>query len=145
MVDVGYCIDGKHGVIRKVMPISNTKTEHLCFIQADGEEQYALKKEDIEYVIPHEEEHIMIMGDKDGWYESSYTEERMIELCQKVDPPITFAEKFKEVFGYEPNRCYNICDVMNCNYFHDDCQKCPYKDNDWDEPYVKAEVEDDKC
>lgn len=54
MVDVGYFINGRHGVIRKVTPISNTKTEHLCFIQADGEEQYALKKEDIEYVIPSE-------------------------------------------------------------------------------------------
>lgn len=54
MVDVGYFINGRHGVIRKVTQISNTKTEHLCFIQADGEEQYALKKEDIEYVIPSE-------------------------------------------------------------------------------------------
>ena len=52
MVDVGYCINGKHGVIWSVIPISNTKTEHLCFIKANGEEQYALKKEDIEYVIP---------------------------------------------------------------------------------------------
>ena len=49
MVDVGYFINGRHGVIRKVTPISNTKTEHLCFMHADsnadGKEQYALKKE----------------------------------------------------------------------------------------------------
>ena len=44
MVDVGYFINGRHGVIRKVTPISNTKTEHLCFMHADSEEQYALKK-----------------------------------------------------------------------------------------------------
>ena len=53
-VDVGYFIDGRHGVIRNVTPLSNTTTEHLCFMQADGEEQYALKKEDIDYVIPHQ-------------------------------------------------------------------------------------------
>ena len=68
MVDVGYYIDGKHGVIRKVMPISNTKTEHLCFIEADGEEQYALKKENIEYVIPSDIDCVSgkIVFDKDG-------------------------------------------------------------------------------
>ena len=54
MVDVGYFINGRHGVIENVMPIVNDKTGHLVFAQVDGEEQYAIKKEDIEYVIPHE-------------------------------------------------------------------------------------------
>ena len=142
MVDVGYFINGRHGVIRNVTPLSNTKTEHLCFMQADGEEQYALKKEDIEYVIPHEEENTMIIGDKDGWYESPYTEEKMIELCQKVDSPMTFAEKFEEVFGYKPNRNIHVCDIMDCNNEHCCCGSCAYCDDYWDAPYVKAEVED---
>lgn len=55
MVDVGYCIDGKSGVISNVMQIGNHATDHLVFVNNDGE-QYALKKMDIEYVIPHEEE-----------------------------------------------------------------------------------------
>lgn len=129
MVDVGYCINGKHGVIWSVIPISNTKTEHLCFIKANGEEQYALKKEDIEYVIPHEEEY--------KWY----TEEQMIALCQSVDKPLTNAEKFKEVFGFEPDRSEcNMCDIMDCVDKIDSCKYCPYQNNDWDAPYVKAEV-----
>lgn len=70
MVDVGYFINHKHGVIRNVMPISNTKTEHLCFVSclpnANGEEQYALKKEDIEYVIPSNCVSGKIVFDKDG-------------------------------------------------------------------------------
>lgn len=56
MLDVGYNIDGKHGVIRNVAPLLNTTTEHLCFQTIDGYEQYALKKENIDYVIPHQEE-----------------------------------------------------------------------------------------
>lgn len=54
MVDVGYFINGRHGVIKNVMQITNNITEHLCFVQVNGEEQYAIKKENIEYVIPHE-------------------------------------------------------------------------------------------
>lgn len=56
MVDVGYFINGRHGVIKNVMPIVNNTTEHLCFAEVNGEEQYAIKKENIEYVIPHEVE-----------------------------------------------------------------------------------------
>lgn len=56
MVGVGYNINGKHGVIRNVVSLSNTTTEHLCFAEVRGDEQYALKKENINYVIPHEEE-----------------------------------------------------------------------------------------
>lgn len=94
MVDVGYFINHKHGVIRNVMPISNTNTEHLCFAQVNGEEQYAIKKDNIEYVIPSDIDNVG----------SLYTEKKMNGLCQKVDPPMTFAEKFKEVFGFEPDR-----------------------------------------
>ena len=56
MLDVGYNIDGRHGVIRNVVPLLNTTTEHLCFEAIDKYEQYALKKENIDYVIPHQEE-----------------------------------------------------------------------------------------
>lgn len=132
MVDVGYFINGKHGVIKKVMPMANTKTDHLCFMQADGEEQYALKKEDIEYVIPSDIECV------------GYTEEQMIELCQKVDPPMTNAEKFKEVFGFEVNRnvVEDVCSVVQCDNISD-CNRCPYQSRfEWDDPYVKAEVKD---
>lgn len=144
MVDVGYCIDGKHGVIRNVMPISNTKTEHLCFIQDNGEEQYALKKEDIEYVIPSDIDCVSgkIVFDKDGVTE--YSEDgsvvmkgRYVENKNLLPPkPITFAEKFEEVFGFEPNKRYGVCSVMNCDC-NDSCNECPYEDNDWDAPYVK--------
>lgn len=54
MVDVGYFINGRHGVIKNVMQITNNITGHLVFAQYNGEEQYAIKKEDIDYVIPHE-------------------------------------------------------------------------------------------
>lgn len=56
MVDVGYFIRGRHGVIKNVMQIMNNTTEHLCFVQVNGEEQYAIKKENIEYIIPSEVE-----------------------------------------------------------------------------------------
>lgn len=130
MVDVGYFINGRHGVIRNVMPISNTKTEHLCFIQADGEEQYALKKEDIEYVIPHDEE-CKVVHDE--------VAENYIKDALKS---MTNAEKFKEVFGFEPNRSADICDVVDCSY-RENCLGCPYEEYDyWDRPYMKVEVED---
>ena len=48
MVDVGYFIRGRHGGIKNVMQITNNITEHLCFVQVNGEEQYAIKKEDID-------------------------------------------------------------------------------------------------
>lgn len=144
MVDVGYFINGRHGVIWNVAQLSNTKTEHLCFIQADGDEQYALKKEDIEYVIPHEEENTMIIGDKDGWYEGSYTEEKMIELCQKIDTPITNAEKFKEFFGFEPSKD-SLCELFgdsNCRKYPA-CMRCPLDGHcEWDDEYKKVEIKD---
>ena len=143
MVDVGYFINGKHGVIRNVSLTANPYSDHRVFTSADCAEQYCMKVDDIEYIIPHEEENTMIIGDKDGWYESPYTEEKMIELCQKVDPPITFAEKFKEVFGFEPDKYKSMCDIINCNC-KDSCQGCLYENWDWDVPYicVKSEVKD---
>lgn len=52
MVDVGYDINGKKGVIRNVVPMANTVTKHLVFGSIDNDEQYAIKKEYIDYVIP---------------------------------------------------------------------------------------------
>ena len=126
MVNVGYCIDGKHGMIRNVIPILNTKTEHLCFTQVNGEEQYAIKKENIEYVILSDIDCVngKIVFDKDG----------------VTDNPVTFAEKFKEVFGFEPDKYKSMCDMVDCDC-RGVCQGCPYRDWDWDEPYVKEEVE----
>ena len=154
MVDVGYCINGKHGVIRNVMPISNTKTEHLCFIQANGEEQYALKKENIEYVIPSDIDNVSgkIVFDEDGVTEYSadgsvVMKGRYVEDKNLLPPkPMTFADKFKEVFGYEPNKDIFLCDVINCRSSSrkDGCIGCPFKHNNWDDPYVKAEVKNDK-
>lgn len=126
MVDVGYFINGKHGVIRNVTPISNTQTEHLCFMQTNGDEQYALKKENIEHIIPSD---IDCISDK-------------IIRDEVDEKPMTFFEKFKEVFGFEPNRNSAMCDVVYCD-FRESCQGCPYNDCDWDwdKPYVKVEVE----
>ena len=131
MVDVGYCINGKHGVIRNVSLTVNPYSDHRVFTSADCKEQYCMKVDNIEYIIPSDIDNVG----------SLYTEEKMIELCQKVDPPMTFAEKFKEVFGYEVDRITveDICSVVNCDNI--DCDKCPYHDKyNWDEPYVKAEV-----
>ena len=135
MVDVGYFINHKHGVIRNVMPISNTNTEHLCFAQVNGEEQYAIKKENIEYVIPSNIDNVG----------SLYTEKKTNGLCQKVDPSMTFAEKFEEVFGFEPDRQIidDVCAAVNCDEIND-CNKCPLYGVDkhcvdWDDPY-KNEV-----
>lgn len=147
MVDVGYFINGRHGVIRNVIPISNIKTEHLCFIQADGEEQYALKKENVEYVIPSDIDCISgkLVFDKDSVTEYSADGDvimkgRYVEGKNLLPPKsMTFAEKFKEVFGFEPNAYATLCDVVNCNS-KENCQGCPYDNFDWDDPYVKAEV-----
>ena len=56
-VDVGYYLDYcGHRVLKNVTQICNTRTnKHLVFID-DDETQYALKYEDIEFVVPHEEE-----------------------------------------------------------------------------------------
>ena len=102
--------------------------------------KYRLKFKDIEYIIPHEQE----CRAEDVC--KPYTEERMIELCHSVDKPLTFAEKFEEVFGYKPDTYANsLCSMMDCHRCDSDCSKCSYTKNDWDEPYVKTEVEDDKC
>ena len=110
-----------------------------------------LKKEDIEYVIPHDIDCVSgkIVFDKDGVTEygedgSVVMNGRYIENKNLLPPnPITLAEKFKEVFGFEPKRNAWLCDIINCNC-RDNCQGCPYdKDNYWDKPYVKAEVQED--
>ena len=116
MVDVGYNIDGRHGVIRNVVPLANTTTEHLCFTEVRGDEQYALKKYNIDYVIPHEEE-ITCEEDK-----------------------MTFTEKFKEVFGLEPRRNISLCNMVRCEEKF--CHKCPFYEVlvNWDSPYKKFGV-----
>jgi hypothetical protein len=143
MVDVGYFINRKHGVIRNVIPISNTKTEHLCFVQANGEEQYALKKEDIEYVIPSDINCVSgkIVFDKDGVTEYGADGSVVMKGRYVEDKPMTNAEKFKEVFGIEVNRnvVEDVCSAVLCDNFSN-CDECPYRDRyNWDDPYVKAE------
>lgn len=150
MVDVGYCIDGKRGVIRNVKFNRMDRGFDAVWCEGKQEELYRLKFENIEYIIPSDIDNVSgkIVFDKDGVTEygadgSVVMKGRYVENKNLLPPtPMTFAEKFKEVFGFEPSRCNKICDVMNCNYFHDKCQGCPYEDNDWDKPYVKAEVED---
>lgn len=96
MVDVGYFIDGRHGVIRNVSPTSNPYTEHLVFTSADCKEQYSIKYKDVDYIIPHEE-NTVIAGNKDGWHE--YTEEQMIKLCQSVDNRSQTLRSLKRCLG----------------------------------------------
>lgn len=95
MVDVGYCIDGKRGIITNVMQIGNHATDHLVFAKDD--EQYAIKKTDIEYVIPHE-----------------CFEERLK----------TNKEKFEEVFGMQPKDNLSICDIVDCKGHY--CESCKF-------------------
>ena len=154
MVDVGYFINHKHGVIRNVMPISNTNTEHLCFAQVNGEEQYAIKKENIEYVIPSDIDNVSgkIVFDKDGVTEygadgSVVMKGRYVEDKNLLPPTtITFAEKFKEVFGFEPDRqiIEDVCIAVDCDEI-DNCKKCPLYGVDkhyvdWDDPYKNEEI-----
>lgn len=95
MVDVGYCIDGKRGVISKVTQIGNHATDHLVFAKDD--EQYALKKTDIEYVVPHE-----------CFFETLKTNK----------------EKFEEVFGMPPKGNLSICDIVDCERSY--CDGCKF-------------------
>ena len=144
MVDVGYCIDGRHGVIRNVSLTANPYSDHRVFTSANCKEQYCMKVDDIEYIIPSDIDSVSgkIVFDKDGVTEYGADGSVVMKGRYIEDKPITFAEKFKEVFGYEPDKDIYICDVMNCIYNKDDCQGCPYRNNNWDAPYVKAEVED---
>lgn len=127
MVDVGYFIDGRHGVIRNVSLTANPYSDHRVFTSADCTEQYCMKVNDIEYIIPHEE------------VCKPYTEEQMIALCQSVDKPLTNAEKFKEVFGFEPN-VDSLCDIMSdsdCGKYPN-CSGCPIRKHcEWDDKWEK--------
>ena len=151
MVDVGYCIDGKRGVIRNVKLNRMDRGIDAVWCEGNQEELYRLKFENIEYIIPSDIDNVSgkIVFDKDGVTEYSadgsvvmkgrYVEDKNLLLPK----PITFAEKFKEVFGYEPNKDIFLCDVINCSSSsrRDGCIGCPFKHNNWDDPYVKAEVE----
>lgn len=134
MVDVGYNIDGRHGVIRNVVPLSNTATEHLCFTEVRGDEQYALKKENIDYVIPHE--------DKVTCEDIAKGLEKQAQYCNAVkENEMTFAEKFKEAFGLEPTRSISLCDIVNCEGIQ--CSECSLRSDtrfSWSSPYKKIEV-----
>ena len=159
MVDVGYFIDGRHGVIRSVWSCANSKTSdmHVTYIGDDGE-VYVLKYEDIEYVIPHEKEVVAnnethggkIVFDKDGVTEygtdgSVIMKGRYVENKNLLPPkPMTNAEKFKEVFGFEPIK-ESLCELFGvdeCKQYTI-CQGCPLEGHcEWGDPYVKKEVED---
>lgn len=112
MVDVGYFIDGKHGVIRNVSLTANPYSDYRVFTSTDCTEQYCMKVDDIEYIIPHEEE-------------------QMITPCQSVDKPMTYKEKFVEVFGYEPDtdKLESPCDMFNCIGVR--CNECKYGHMKW--------------
>ena len=64
-------------------------------------------------------------------YESRYTEEKMIALCQSVDKPMTYKEKFVEVFGYEPDtdNLETPCDMFDCTGAR--CAECKYGHMKW--------------
>ena len=123
MVDVGYFIDGRHGVIKAVKMKSYSDTlKYMSF--TDGDIIFKLNYENIEYIIPHEE------------VCKPYTEEQMIALCQSVDKPLTNAEKFKEVFGFEPNRYYSLCEVIECGN-RENCRGCQHDEKGWDDEWEK--------
>jgi hypothetical protein len=114
MVDVGYCIDGKRGIIDNVMQIGNHATDHLVFAK-DGE-QYALKKTDIEYVIPHDktEDCPKFIKSKD-----------VLDVLKLK----TNKEKFEEVFGMPPKNNLSICDIVDCRGHN--CENCKFKSMPW--------------
>ena len=143
MVDVGYCINGKRGVIRNVSLTANPYSDHRVFTSADCKEQYCMKVDNIEYIIPSDIDSVSgkIVFDKDGVTEYSADGSVVMKGKYIEDKPITFAEKFKEVFGYEPDKYKAMCDTVNCDC-RDSCQGCLYENWDWDEPYVKADVKD---
>ena len=123
MIDVGYFIDGRHGVIKNVSPASNPYTKQLVFTSVDCKEQYVIKREDVEYIIPHEtntKNFGKIVFDKDG------IDGSVVMRGKYVEKPLTNAEKFKEVFGFEPNktRIAEVCDMLDCR--DTICEDCPY-------------------
>lgn len=134
MVDVGYFIDGRHGVIRNVkIKRYSDSMKYMVFTDMIDCNIYKLDYENIEYIIPHEEECKVNVEDVC----KPYTEERMIELCQSVDKPLTNAEKFKEVFGFKPNTGLTMCDLASCNDYS--CSNCPYEKicyDWWNEKYT---------
>ena len=129
MVDVGYFIEGRHGVIKAVKMKNYSDTlKYMSF--TDGDIIFKLNYENIEYIIPHEE------------VCKPYTEEQMIALCQSVDKPPTNAEKFKEVFGFEPSNkdVGALCDIMSdsdCGKYPN-CSGCPIRRHcEWDDKWEK--------
>lgn len=125
MVDVGYFIDGRHGVIRNVKATHNDRGLDAIWFENEEEELYRLKFKDIEYIIPHEQEC------KAEEICKPYTEEEMIKLCQSVDKPMTYKEKFVEVFGYEPDtdKLEGVCDMFDCTEAR--CAECKYGHMKW--------------
>ena len=123
MVDVGYCIDGKRGIISNVTQISNHATDHLVFAKDD--EQYALKKTDIEYVIPHEE----IKATSIPYVEPYVKSKTVLDAINEFEfnaksEPKTNREKFEEVFGMPPKDNLSICDIVDCKRSY--CDGCKF-------------------
>ena len=135
MVDVGYFIDGRHGVIRNVD--ERRLSSAFCEFENSDREKFIIQTKDIEYVIPHEEECTVNAEEVC----KPYTEEQMIELCNKVHPPITNEEKFEEVFGFKPNKdeVDSLCNLYApCDRI--DCAECPiHKHARWDGEYKRVE------
>ena len=116
MVDVGYFIDGKCGVIKNVEANEHDRGMDSIWFKNSNGELCRLKFSDIIYIIPHEEE--------------------CKEHTEEADKPLTNAEKFKEVFGYEPNMGLSMCDLASCDNYR--CNNCPYEEhcNWWNEKYT---------
>ena len=55
-----------------------------------------------------------------------------------VDKPLTNAEKFKEVFGFEPNMGLTMCDLASCGDYVCSSSHCPYEEHCdwWNEKYT---------
>ncbi len=126
MVDVGYFINGRHGVIRNC-EIHNYSDTMKYIRFKKGNDIYVMQYKDIEYIIPHEEETIR---------------EEVVENYIKDEfKSITNAEKFKEVFGFEPSKD-SLCELFgdsNCRKYPA-CMRCPLDGHcEWDDEYRKIE------
>lgn len=138
MVDVGFYLLGHNRTLNKVDNLGISEKQNCYIFKDRGGTEYLIPIESVEYIIPHEEECVeCVEENRPSW-------DVTVKL-KDTDNPLTNAEKFKEVFGFEVNRdvVADICSVIKCDGIND-CDDCPYHDRyEWDDPYVKAEVKDE--
>ncbi len=65
-VDIGYCINGCHRVVRNVFygGYCNHSHNHVFCTTTDCKNQYTFPLKSIEYIIPHEEDCVTIIHDE---------------------------------------------------------------------------------